>query len=230
MPSPSVAAAEAQALGPWFGHYLAEQSPPLLPELRLWLLSGRVDLNARCTELLEGGYAPYWAFCWGSGQALARHVMDHAELVAGKVVVDFGAGSGVVAVAAARAGAAQVIAVDNDPRARRVALLNAALNGVALTVAAELPPRCDVLLASDVFYEEALARLLQSECDAGRDVYVADPHRNGAVRLTSAPFATVSATTFPDVDYPLCTAFLYRLLPTPEPIPFLGRVEPSTAS
>lgn len=228
--SSSVAAADAHALGPWFGHYLAVQSPPLVPELRLWLLSGRVDLNARCSELLEGGYAPYWAFCWGSGQALARHVLDHAGLVAGKVVVDFGAGSGVVAVAAARAGAAQVIAVDNDPRARRVIELNAALNGVALTVAAELPPRCDVLLASDVLYEEPLARLLQRECDAGREVYIADPHRAGAARLAASPFAAVSATAFPDVDYPICTSFLYRLTPGAESIPFLGRLEPSTAS
>jgi predicted nicotinamide N-methyase len=230
VPSPPVASAEAEALGPWFGHYLAEQSPPLLPELRLWLLSGRVDLNARCSELLAGGYAPYWAFCWGSGQALARHVLDHPQLVAGKVVVDFGAGSGVAAVAAARAGAARVIAVDNDPQARRVLPLNAALNGVELTVAAELPVDCEVLLASDVLYEAPLARLLQAECDAGRDVYVADPHRSGGARLVATPFAAISATTFPDVDYPICTAFLYRLAANGAPIPFLGRVETSGAS
>ena len=206
------------------------QRPPLLPELELWLLSGHVDLNARCSELLAGGYAPYWAFCWGSGQALARHVLDHPELVAGKVVIDFGAGSGVTAVAAARAGAARVIAVDNDPRAQRVLPLNAALNGVELTVAAELPADGDVLLASDVLYEEPLARLLQRECDAGREVYVADPHRSGGARLAATPFAALPATTFPDVDYPICTAFLYRLVANAESIPFLGRGEPSSAS
>ena len=127
--------------------------------------AGHVDLNARCQELLEGGYAPYWAFCWASGQALARHVLDHPELVRGKRVVDFGAGSAVVAIAAARAGAREVVAVDSDPRARRFAAHNAALNGVALAVSRARAGALDLMTASDVLYEPEAARCVLAHAE-----------------------------------------------------------------
>ena len=132
------------ALTQVLGRYLAVQSPPLVPELALWLVAGHVDLNARCQELLDGGYAPYWAFCWASGQALARYVLDQPELVRGKRVVDFGAGSGVAAIAARKAGAASVVAVDTDARARQFAALNAALNGETLATAERVPDAFDL--------------------------------------------------------------------------------------
>jgi predicted nicotinamide N-methyase len=193
------------------GRYLAVQSPPLLPELRLWLVAGHVDLNARCQELLEGGYAPYWAFCWASGQALARYVLDHPALVRDKCVVDFGAGSAVVAIAAARAGAREVIAVDSDPRARRFAAQNAALNGVTLAVQTQMPAQLDLMTASDVLYEPEAARYVLAHASAGGDVLLADAHRQGTPALQVAPLCDVEARTFPDVDYPICRAFIYRL-------------------
>jgi predicted nicotinamide N-methyase len=193
------------------GQFLAVQSPPLLPELRLWLIAGHVDLNARCQELLEGGYAPYWAFCWASGQALARHILAHPELVRGKRVVDFGAGSGVCAIAAARAGARSAVAVDTDARARRIAEHNAELNGVALTTAERVPEDFDLLLASDVLYEPAAANALLALAKDERDVLLADAHRQGTPKLDVAPLCEVEARTFPDVDYPICRAFIYRL-------------------
>jgi predicted nicotinamide N-methyase len=193
------------------GQYLAPRRPPLVPELELWLVAGHVDLNARCAELLAGGYAPYWAFCWGSGQALARYVLDRPELVYGKVVVDFGAGSGVVALAAARAGAARVVAVDIDPKARAFAALNAARNGLALETSERVPAQWDVLFASDVLYEEPIARWLKACADAGKTVYVGDPHRHGAPRLACEPLMSMHASTYPDVDYPICNAFIHRL-------------------
>jgi predicted nicotinamide N-methyase len=193
------------------GRYLALQSPPLLPELRLWLVAGHVDLNARCQELLEGGYAPYWAFCWASGQALARHVLDHPELVRGKRVVDFGAGSGVVAIAAAHAGAREVIAVDSDPRARRFAAQNAAHNGASVAVSAQVPDRFELMTASDVLYEPAAARFVLDAVAAGRDVLLADAHRQGTPAIDVAPIREVAACTFPDVDHPIRRAFIYRL-------------------
>jgi predicted nicotinamide N-methyase len=193
------------------GQYIAPQRPPLVPELELWLLAGHVDMNARCAELLAGGYAPYWAFCWGSGQALARHVLDHPELVRGRVAVDFGAGSAVVALAAARAGAARAVAVDIDPQARRFAALNAERNALVIEVAERVPARWEVLFASDVLYEEPIARWLEQCAGEGRAVYVADPHRHGAPRLRHPPLRSLPATTFPDVDYPMHSAFIYRL-------------------
>jgi len=193
------------------GHYLALQRPPLLPELQLWLVAGHVDLNARCEALMAGGYAPYWAFCWGAGQALARYVLDHPELVRDKVVADLGAGSAVVALAASMAGARRSVAVDNDPQARRIAQANARCNGLALEVAAELPDTCDLLLASDVLYDAQATATLFDAAARGCAVLVSDPHRAGAARLASSPLATLPATAFPDVDYPICTAFIHRL-------------------
>jgi predicted nicotinamide N-methyase len=106
--------------------------------------------------------APYWAYAWPGGVALARHLLDRPETVAGRQVLDLGAGSGLVAIAAARAGAAAVLAADIDPFARAAIALNAAENGVAVAVApvdlAAGPPHgIDLVLAGDVFYEAGLA-------------------------------------------------------------------------
>lgn len=192
------------------GQLLAVQPPPDVPELRLWLVAGHVDLNARCEELMAGGYAPYWAFCWGGGQALARYVIDNPELVAGKRVVDFGAGSAVVAIAAARAGARHVLAVDNDPKAQHFARLNAQLNAVAIEVSGELPSDYDVMLASDVFYDLEATRIVREAVSAGRKAYIGDAGRPGSYRPEQPPIAWVSARTFPDVDYPIASAGIYR--------------------
>jgi predicted nicotinamide N-methyase len=136
---------------------------PLAPELSLWQATELTPLwHATAAELHGWDDSPYWAFPWAGGQALARHVLDHPALVAGRRVLDFAAGSGLVAIAAARAGAADVVAVDVDPFCRAAVALNAALNGVEIPFRAEDPldgplPECDVVLAGDVFYERALA-------------------------------------------------------------------------
>jgi predicted nicotinamide N-methyase len=192
------------------GSYLEVQRPPLVPELALWLVAGHVNLDARCEELVAGE-APYWAFCWGAGQALARHVLDHPELVRGKTVIDFGAGSGVLAIAAARAGAAHAIAVDTDARSRSVIAANAALNGIAVTTASQVPECYELILASDVLYDAAAAQWLLDAPQRGCEVLLADPHRHGCARPAVEPIACVAATAFPDVDYPICNAYLYRL-------------------
>jgi predicted nicotinamide N-methyase len=136
---------------------------PLVPELSLWQATELTPLwHATAAELHGWDDSPYWAFPWAGGQALARHVLDHPALVAGRRVVDFASGSGLVAIAAARAGAAEAVAVDVDPFCRAAVALNAELNGVAIPFRAEDPlggplPACDVVLAGDVFYERALA-------------------------------------------------------------------------
>jgi len=136
---------------------------PLVPELSLFQASELTPLwHATAADLRGWDDSPFWAFPWAGGQALARHVLDHPALVAGRRVLDFAAGSGLVGIAAARAGAAEVAAVDVDPFCRAAVALNAALNGAAISFREESPldlplPDADVVVAGDVFYERALA-------------------------------------------------------------------------
>jgi predicted nicotinamide N-methyase len=114
---------------------------------------------------------PYWCFCWASGLVLARWLAEHPQWVRGKTVLDFGAGSGVAAIAAARAGAAEVVACDLDPLALQASRANAALNGVALEVSADFfaeADRFDVILVADVLYDRANLPLLDAFLTRGR--------------------------------------------------------------
>jgi predicted nicotinamide N-methyase len=190
---------------------LATRRLDLCPELCLWLLGDDVDLHQRAAEVFAIDTAPYWAFCWGSGQALARYVLDHAELVHGRDVVDFGAGCGVAAIAALKAGARTAVAVDLDPHALVACGRNAELNGVNLTTARELPPDYQVLLASDVLYEVGNRDFLQGELDRGRTVLVSDPLRRDNPRLALTPRCSYQVRTMPDVDYPVASAVIYHL-------------------
>lgn len=136
---------------------------PFVPELVLFQATELTPLwRATSTELPAWDDSPYWAFPWAGGQALARHVLDHPGLVRGRRVLDFATGSGLVAIAAARAGAASVRAVDVDPFCGAAVSLNAELNRVAVSFRdgdplGEPPGDVEVLLAGDVFYERALA-------------------------------------------------------------------------
>jgi predicted nicotinamide N-methyase len=195
----------------WLGSRLSPRKLPFCPELTLWLLGDDVDLHQRVSEVFAIDTAPYWAFCWGSGQALARYVLDRPELVRDKVVADFGAGCGVAAIAALKAGARAAHAVDIDPHALTAALRNAALNGVALETATALPASYDVLLASDVLYEVGNRDFLTREIEQGRTVLVSDPLRRDNPRLTLTPSCRYDVKTVPDVDYPVASAVVYDL-------------------
>ncbi|MEO5941009.1 MAG: 50S ribosomal protein L11 methyltransferase [Candidatus Limnocylindrales bacterium] len=129
---------------------------------------------------------PYWAFAWSGGLAIARYLADHPEAVAGRRVLDFAAGSGLCAIAAARSGAAAVSAVDIDRFAAAAIPLNARANGVRVAAtAADLldddPPDVEVILAGDVCYEAALAERvipwLRHARDRGSTVLIGDPGR-----------------------------------------------------
>lgn len=194
-----------------FGARLALQRPPLCPELELWLMSGDVDLEAGCRELAQGEAPPYWAFCWGSGQALARFVLDHPEWVRDRRVVDLGTGSGVAAIAAARAGARSVLAVDLDPTARQAALLNAARNGVVLATAEVVPESFDLLLAADVLYETGLRDFVFEVALRRGPCLLADPRRTGTPPVDFPVLARFDACTLPDVDSPRKQVFLHAL-------------------
>jgi len=153
------------------------------PDIRLHLATPASGLSRL---LGEASSSPYWAFCWGGGLAIARHLLDHPDLVRGKRVLDFGSGSGLVAIAAAKAGARQVIAAEIDPLGTAAISLNAAANGVILDIVqADLVdaalPEVDVVLAGDTFYDSALATratgFLDRCLDAGARVLVGDPGR-----------------------------------------------------
>lgn len=194
-----------------FGTHLARRSPPLVPELSLWLLGDEVDLEGGCEALADGEAPPFWAFCWGSGQALARHVLDHPELVRDRQVVDLGTGSGIVAIAAARAGAARVVATDLDPLSRRAAALNAALNDVEIETTPEAPSTWDLMLAADVLYETGLRDWILGEARRRGPILLADPRRTGTPRVDAPILRTIPSCTFPDVDSPQRDVVLHRL-------------------
>jgi predicted nicotinamide N-methyase len=143
------------------------EAPPLVPEVQLYLASEVVPLwEATETELAEQGLPPpFWAFAWAGGQALARYLLDHPEVVRGKRVLDFAAGSGLQGIAAKLAGAESVEAVDIDAFACAACRLNAASNDADITVREEdvvgtANAGWDVVLAGDVCYEgPAAARI-----------------------------------------------------------------------
>jgi predicted nicotinamide N-methyase len=169
----------------------ALEAPAMVPEFRLWLATEYVPIwQATETWLEEQNIdPPYWAFCWPGGQAVARYLLDHPTLVEGKHVIDFAAGSGVSSMAAAKAGAASVVANDIDSLSLVAARLNAAANGLAIETSGEDwlagpdgAPDADVVIAGDVCYErEMSARALawlRSHAARGRLVLLGDPGRN----------------------------------------------------
>ena len=194
-----------------FGSHLVRRRPPLCPELELWLMGDEVDLEGGCDALAEGAPPPFWAFCWGSGQALARYLLDHPQRVRGLEVVDLGTGSGIVAVAAARAGATRVLALDLDPLARRAARLNATLNGVEITPITEAPERWDLMLAADVLYETGLRDWVLGEAARRGPILLADPLRTGTRPPERPEIARIASCTFPDVDSPQQSVSLFEI-------------------
>ncbi|MCD2175478.1 class I SAM-dependent methyltransferase [Rhizobium sp. C4] len=162
-------------------------APPHVPEVKLHLADEAHDLWLKTEEELEeiGLPPPFWAFAWAGGQGLARYVLDHPASVAGKRIVDFASGSGLVAIAAMQAGAAHVLAADIDPWTGTAIGLNAGLNGVAVDytrddlVGADID--ADVVLAGDVFYDQGFAEALipwfERLASNGIAVLVGDPGR-----------------------------------------------------
>jgi len=183
----SVPARSASELEAFVRGRTAPAPVPLVPEIALHQATEVTPLwHATAGELEGWDDSPYWAFPWAGGQALARHLLDHPELVRGRAVLDFASGSGLVAIAAARAGAARVVAADVDPFCAAAIPMNAALNGVRVAVRTGDPigehlPGIDLVLAGDVFYERALAERslgwFRSLVGRGTRVLAGDPGR-----------------------------------------------------
>src|SRR5512138_3563478 len=140
---------------------------PLVPEIAIFVADEAVPLWHKTEEELEeaGLPPPFWAFAWAGGQGLARYVLDHPKTVRGKRVLDFATGSGLVAIAACKAGAAHVLAADIDPFSAPACRLNMAENGVVFGFTDEnligTEPEYEVLLAGDVFYDRELASAIE---------------------------------------------------------------------
>jgi len=152
---------------------------PGCPAIRLGLINGDFPLGPLPAEVMRAviDRPAYWAFCWGSGLALARLLLDEPWRVRGRTVVDLGAGSGVVAIAAAIAGAKRVIACDNDPDALAATAANAAINDVEIELSDDLTkvtPGQDLLLMADVLYDRSNLPLLEHARTLAREVLVAD--------------------------------------------------------
>lgn len=164
------------------------QSVPHAPEISLWL-ADEITPIWRLTEeeLGEMGVPPpFWAFAWAGGQALARYLLDHPDEVAGKRVLDFAAGSGLVGAAAAKAGAAEVLCADIDPFCEAAVAANGKANGVVLSftdrnLLETPPPAVDVICAGDICYEkpmtEAVLAWLTQARAKGTRVLIGDPGR-----------------------------------------------------
>jgi predicted nicotinamide N-methyase len=164
------------------------QAPPHAPELRLHLAHEVTPLWRMTEEALGemGLPPPFWAFAWAGGQAIARWLSDHPAEAAGRSVLDFACGGGICAIAAARAGAASVLAADVDVFCEAAVALNAEANGVTIAfTAADLlnapPPAVDLILAGDIFYEKPLAgrvhAWLRTAHAGGTRVLLGDPGR-----------------------------------------------------
>jgi len=164
------------------------KSPPLVPEIVLHLATEVTPIWQATEESLSRGPVPppFWAFAWAGGQALARYLLDHPEVVAGREVLDIGSGSGIVAIAAAKAGAASVTAAEIDPFAAAAIALNAPLNGVTIKIETrDLLDRAaagwGAVLAGDICYEEPMSSraiaLLRRIAARGRLALLGDPGR-----------------------------------------------------
>jgi predicted nicotinamide N-methyase len=185
--------------------------PPLCPEIRFHLATEITPIWEATEETLAraGLDPPFWAFPWAGGQALSRYLLDHPEAIASKRMLDFAAGSGICAIAAAKAGAASVTAAEVDGCAIVAIGLNRALDGVAVeTIRADLVG-CDVrsfdaVLAADVCYQRSMAARVVSWLSEiatnGALVLLADPGRAYAPRKRPRRLACYAVPTSPELE------------------------------
>lgn len=176
-------------------------------ELSLWLIDeanmDRAFSPEETRRILDE--PPYWCFCWASGLVLARWLAERPEWVRGKRVLDFGAGSGVAAIAAARAGAAEVVACDLDPMALAACRANAELNSVSLSYSADFfaeEDRFDLIIVADVLYDRANLPLLDQFLSRGQRALVADSRVRDFAHPLYQRLAVLDACTWPDLAEP----------------------------
>jgi predicted nicotinamide N-methyase len=184
----------------------AECTPvPACPELSLYLLNAdypQQELDSQTVQAVLN-YPAYWAFCWASGQVMARYLLDRPQQLCGKRVLDFGSGSGVAGIAAALAGAEHVIACDIDADARQATAINASLNGVSLEIAADflaVADPVDLILVADVLYDRANLHWLEVFLKRAPQVLVADSRVRDFAFPGYRKLAQLPGNTVPDLD------------------------------
>jgi len=193
-----------------------------LPEcsVKLGLINADFPVGPLPPEVMHAVIArpAYWALCWGSGLALAQLVERHPSWVRGRRVLDFGSGSGVAGIAAARCGAAHVTACDNDADAREATRANARLNGVTVDVCAELASDAefDIALLADVLYDRANLPLLDALQRFARTVVVADSRIAEIPNVAYRKIVEVDARTLPNLgefdEFKTVRVFVYGSL------------------
>ncbi len=204
--------------------HTAVARPPLVPEIPLHLATEITPIWQATEAWLarEGIEPPFWAFAWPGSQAMARLILDQPTKVAGRRVLDFAAGCGLAAIAAARAGAMLVEAAEIDPLAIAAIRLNAALNGVAVTAldgdVVGAPCRWDIILAGDVCYEAPMTAhilpWLRAMAAAGAEVWLADPGRAYVPREGLAEIARFAVPVTRELeDREIRAVTISRLLP-----------------
>ncbi|QKF50071.1 class I SAM-dependent methyltransferase [Pseudomonas graminis] len=176
-------------------------------DLKLWLIDAnnmdRAFSPEETRRILED--PPYWSFCWASGLALARFLAEQPHWVAGKRVLDFGAGSGVAGIAAMKAGALEAVACDLDPLAIEACRANAELNGVTLEYSGDFfaeDDRFDLILVADVLYDRANLPLLDQFLSRGKQVLVADSRVRDFQHPLYTRLGILEALTLPDLAEP----------------------------
>lgn len=176
-------------------------------DLKLWLIDAnnmdRAFSPEETRRILED--PPYWSFCWASGMALARFLAEQPQWVAGKRVLDFGAGSGVAGIAAMKAGALEVVACDLDPLAIEACRANAELNGVTLQYSGDFfaeEDRFDLILVADVLYDRANLPLLDQFLSRGKQALVADSRVRDFQHPMYTRLGILEALTLPDLAEP----------------------------
>ena len=193
---------------------------PFVPEIRL-LTTAEPSGLWELWDRTERDAPPFWAFPWAGGQALARYVLDHPGTVRSRHVLDAASGSGLVAIAAAKAGAVSVTGGDFAQNAIAAIGVNATANGAAVTArafdfAADDACGAEVILAADVFYQRELAalalRFLTRAARSGADVLVADPGRAFLPAASLTPLISYQVPVLRELeDVPVKTVTVYRL-------------------
>ncbi|MBV1877906.1 MAG: 50S ribosomal protein L11 methyltransferase [Pseudomonadales bacterium] len=178
---------------------------PICPEISLFLLAeeyprGRLEQEEIVAIMANPAY---WAFCWASGQVLGRYILDHAEIFKNKNILDFGAGSGVISIAAKLAGANKVIACDIDPDALDACAANAYLNNVKIELLDDihkLTERIDIIVAADVLYDRDNFSWIDQLPSLAAHIFIADSRLKSSKLPGYEIINRLTVTTVPDLD------------------------------